>query len=413
MLKKFYDFALLVLAFFSLPKLLWKKYRRSLKERLGWELPDFSLPPEGKRIWIHAVSVGETKAVIPLVNMIQKESPQAVIFFSTSTETGQSEAKRSLPHLAGYFLLPFDFSWTMEALTKKLKPDILILVEGDFWYNLVSRVDKVVLVNGKISEKSTKRFRLVPFFTRRLFSYFKVLCVQSQRYAHRFEDLDIPPEKIFVTGNLKFDVPFPHIDKEKWKTDLGISPRDQVITIGSTHEGEEKEILLALEPLWDEFHNLKVILVPRHPDRFERVAKLLQDMGLRFCRFSHLSHRTGNEKVILIDAMGILNPCYRLSDIAIVAGSFIPHVGGHNIFEPVSLSVPTLFGPHMESQRDLVNIVLQAGAGKQVTLNHLAGETAEMLRHPPQEMKQAGQKLSEEVHGSTVRTWAAIKNLFN
>jgi 3-deoxy-D-manno-octulosonic-acid transferase len=412
MFKRFYDFILLILAFFVLPKLLWKKYRRNLKERLGWRLPDFPLPPNGKRVWVHAVSVGETRAVIPLVNLIQKEVPDAVIFFSSTTETGQSEAKRNLPHLAGYFLLPFDFSWTMEALTKKLKPDVLILVEGDFWYNLVSNVQKVVLVNGKISEKSMKRFRLASFFTKRLFSHFKAFCVQSQRYAIRFEDIGIPPEKIVVTGNLKFDVPFPHIDKEKWKSDLGISPQDQVITIGSTHEGEEKEILLALEPLWDEFHHLKVILVPRHPDRFDRVAKLLQDMGLRFCRFSHLSHRTGNEKVILIDVMGILNPCYRLSDLAIVAGSFATHVGGHNIFEPVSLSVPTLFGPHMESQHDLVDIVLQAGAGKQVTLGQLTQTTAEMLRHPPLEMKKAGQKLAEEVHGSTVRTWAAIKSLF-
>ncbi len=406
-----YNFILLLAAFFSLPKLFWKKYRRSLKERLGLKLPSFNLPLEGKRIWIHAVSVGETKAVIPLVQIIQKEIPGALIVFSTTTETGQSEAKRCLPGLQGYFLLPFDFSWTMRKLKELIRPDVLILVEGDFWYNFMKTSPKVILVNGKISENSTRRFSWIPFFTKKLFSRLDILCLQSQRYARRFEKLGINPQKIIVTGNLKFDMALPHIDIEKWKADLGIAPHDRVITLGSTHEGEEEQILVALEHLWLQFPTLKLLIVPRHPDRFDRVAKLLEDLHITFCRFSHHSGRIGNERVILIDAMGILNPCYQLSDLAIVCGSFIPRVGGHNIFEPVSLCVPTLFGPHMESQRDLVEVVLQAGAGRQVRIDNLFSAVTEILSSPPVAMKAAGKKLAEEVHGSTPRTWASIKNL--
>ena len=134
MFRYVYDLFLVLLALCVFPKLFWKKYRRSLRDRLGLKSPHFSLPTEGKRIWIHAVSVGEAKAVVPLVHEIQKQIPGAVIFFSTTTETGRSEAKRSLPHLYGYFLLPFDFSWIVRSLVKRLRPDVLILVESDFWY---------------------------------------------------------------------------------------------------------------------------------------------------------------------------------------------------------------------------------------------------------------------------------------
>lgn len=410
MFRCIYNIALLLVLLVALPKHLWdmiwkNKHRRSFLEKLGFKLPTFSLPEKGMRIWVHSISVGETKAVAPLVDQLKHEFPQASIVISTTSETGNAEARRSMPGLQHYFYLPIDFSWAIKRLASRIKPDLLILVESDFWYNLITYNKNAILVNGKLSEHSLKRFKWAPFFTKRLFGALKLFCLQSQRYARRFEALGIPPSKIVVTGNLKFDQPFPHIDKTRWKNDLGIAETDRVITLGSTHEGEEEMLLSVLEKI----PGLKILLVPRHPERFDSVAALLEKKGIPFARFSDHQPKARNEKVILIDAMGILSACYQLSNIALVGGSFVSHVGGHNIFEPAALGIPVLFGPYMESQKDLVEIVLSAGAGKQITLDQLAPTIEEMLHSSSTAMHEAGLKLASEVHGATQRTCDAIR----
>jgi 3-deoxy-D-manno-octulosonic-acid transferase len=415
MLRFIYDLALLLYTILFLPKFVWdsiryRKHRKSFLEKLGFNMPFFSLPLSGPRIWIHSISMGETRAVVPLVEQIRKQMPNASIVISTTTETGLAEAKRSMPELDHYFYLPLDFSWIMRRLTRRIKPDLLILVESDFWYNLVSYNKKVVLVNGKISETSQSRFKLFSFFSKALFSQFDLFCLQSQRFASRFENLGVAPSKIVVTGNLKFDQPFPRLDIERWRSDLGISPTDKIITLGSTHDPEEDLLISAIEPLFDQFQNLKILLVPRHPERFAAVAALLDKKKIHYAKFSDHLPKQGNERIILIDAMGILSACYQLSTIAIVGGSYVSHVGGHNIFEPAALGIPVLFGPHMETQKDLVDVVVHGGAGKQVLLSSLTGTLEQMLKTPPLEMKQAGLKLAEEVQGSTDRTWKSIQS---
>lgn len=415
MLRFIYDLALLLYTLASFPKFIWetiryRKHRKSFSEKLGFNMPVFTLPAEGPRIWVHSISMGETKAVAPLVEQIRQQMPNASIVISTTTETGLAEAKRSMPELDHYFYLPLDFSWTMRRLTKRINPDLLILVESDFWFNLVSYNKKVVLVNGKISETSQSRYKLFSFFTKTLFSQIDLLCLQSQRFASRFENLGVSPSKIVITGNLKFDQPFPHLDIQRWRTDLGINPTDKVITLGSTHDPEEDQLISAIEPLFDQFQNLKILLVPRHPERFASVAALLDKKKIHYAKFSDHLPKQGNERIILIDAMGILSACYQLSDIAIVGGSYVSHVGGHNIFEPAALGIPVLFGPHMETQRDLVDVVVHGGAGKQVQLESLTSTLEQMLKTPPLEMKQAGLKLAEEVQGATGRTWKSIQS---
>lgn len=418
MLRLIYNISLLLYTLVSFPKFIWEairyqKHRKSFLEKLGFKIPVFSLPSDGVKIWVHSISMGETKAVAPLVEQIRQQMPSASIVISTTTETGLAQAKRSMPELDEYFYLPLDFSWTMKKLTRRIKPDLLILVESDFWYNLVSYNKKVVLVNGKISETSHTRFKFFSFFAKKLFSEFDLFCLQSQQYAARFENLGIPSSKMVVTGNLKFDQPFPHLDIAKWKADLGIAPGDKVITIGSTHDPEEDQLISALQPLFAEFPSLKILLVPRHPERFAAVAALLEKKNIPFAKFSDHLSKQGTEKIILIDAMGILNACYQLSDIAIVAGSYVSHVGGHNIFEPAALGIPVLFGPHMQTQKDLVDVVVHGGAGKQVSLSDLKSTVHHMLTNPPIEMKKAGLKLAEEVQGATGRTWKSIQNFLS
>lgn len=397
----------LVLILFGIPWLLWQyafraKYRSSLKERLGLILP----PAFSKKvIWIHTVSMGETRAAASLYQALRKAYPDTPFVVSTTTETGQAEAKRSLPNADAYFYLPLDISWIVAKLICRLQPSVLILVEGDIWPNLLKAAKKqgvkLFLVNGKISEKSTKRFGYFPNFTKRLFSLFDILCVQTKTYKDRFVQIGAPAEKIFVTGNLKYDAKFPELTASalaEWKRELKIQPQDRVITIGSTHDPEEEQLTQALADI----PNLKILLVPRHPERFEALAKRYP------ATYSKREQLTGEERIILIDAMGVLPTCYQLSELAIVGGSFVDHIGGHNILEPIQCGIPVLFGPYMAAQKEMVNLVRSGKAGAQVLLSDVPSAVQKILEtrsHP--EVEQFAQLL----RGSTEKTVRCLERL--
>ena len=295
--------------------------------------------------------------MIPIYERLRQKYPNGAFFFSSTTKTGHLEAKRSLPNADDYFFLPLDFSWVMHKLILRLKPDLLLLSEGDFWLNLISEVKnrggKVVLLNGKISSRSATRFAKIPRFSKRLFGKIDCLCIQNTEYATRFQSLYVPPEKITITGNLKLSIPTKKIsgvEKQKWLTHFNLDPSDRIITIGSTHEGEEELLLPHIK-------DAKILLVPRHPERFAAVKKFLE--------------KNAYPHVRLVDQMGILNICYQLSDLAIVGGSFIPGIGGHNIFEPIQAGIPVVFGPHMETQKELVQLILRSKAGLQTSIEDL------------------------------------------
>lgn len=422
----FYDILLFLLGIVALPKLLWQrirfgKYKKSFLERLGWKLPAFTGDETRTTIWIHAVSMGETKAVVPLYQKIRAERPNARIVISTITETGYAEAKRLLKDADGYFFLPIDFSWLIRRMVHRIKPDLLILVEGEFWYNLLRCVkDKgghVALVNGKLSERSFKRFRLFGFFSKLLFGQIDAFCLQSSRYYDRFLELGISPEKMQITGNLKLDVkPARLSDAEKtaWKQELGITSNDRVLVFGSTHEQEEEWLLSALEKVWAKIPEVKVLVVPRHPERFAKVEALLRARGHSVISYTDRANKTGDERVVLIDAMGKLLTCFQVAEVAVMGGSYVSHVGGHNIFEPVQVGVPVLFGPHMHTQLDLVDLAINSGAGQQVPLSELPSVLIELFSNRSKWDKAHQNCLTstQEAIGSTERTWSVIKTLF-
>ncbi len=419
MFRFFYDFALLIFFVFSLPKWLWQwkvlgKYRESLAARLGLTLP--TLDTRGKQvIWIHAISMGETRAIIPLFHQIKKRYPQALLVLSSTTETGHAEAKRSMPSADAHFFLPLDFSWIIRRLVKQIQPTTLILCESDFWYNLLDicykNGTKVCLVNGKISERSLHRFQKIPFFTKKLFAPFSLLCLQNETYAERFLSLNIPKEKLFVTGNLKFDssvTPLSPSEKQHLRQTLKIEEGDRVLCIGSTHAPEEEWILSALIPVWRKIPALKVLLVPRHPERFQAVADQIKRQGIAFSRYSE--NPTESTPLVLIDTMGLLNKCYELAELAIVGGSFVSHVGGHNILEPILLNVPVLFGPHMHSQPELSELILNAHAGLQLEIEALAETLIQLLENPQeyQNLQENCRALATSLPGATHRTLEKI-----
>ncbi|QYF48901.1 3-deoxy-D-manno-octulosonic acid transferase [Candidatus Rhabdochlamydia oedothoracis] len=401
----------MLLGLFALPKFLlsWSKYKGTILYRLGLKFPNLQLS-SAPVIWIHAVSAGETKAAIPLVAQLQQTFPSAQIVISNTTRTGHMEAKKSLPQAKAHFFLPLDFSLIMCRLVKQISPSALFLVESDFWFHLVYYVKKiggkVVLVNGKISERSYKRFQFSPYFTQKLFSLFDLFLVQNNTYFERFSHL-ISSHKIHITGNLKWDVK-PDLLSSSQKQNLKerFKLANNTIMIASTHDPEEKWLLEKLDLLWQLFPNLKVLIAPRHPERFQNVSSLLQKKNYSYALSSNSSQITGEEQVILIDQMGQLTKLYQIVDLAIVGGSFVSHVGGHNIFEPVSVGTPVLFGPHMHTQKDLQQQILAAHIGLEITLDSLV-ETISKLLSFPLSISQS----SPSMQGATKKTIDLLQNV--
>jgi 3-deoxy-D-manno-octulosonic-acid transferase len=420
----FYEIVLWIIAFFAIPKTIYsffahKKYHHSLLPRLGFHYPEFqknSLPS----IWMHAVSMGETKAMVSIARELKHRFPKHPLIISSVTETGHAEAQRSLPFADYHVYLPFDFNWTINKVVKRASPALVIVCESDFWFNFLYKSKKqgalLALVNGKMSERSMGRFRLIPFFSKRLFGLFDVLCVQNDLYRSRLIEAGSSPEKIVVTGNLKLDADYPRLSNEEvlqWKQKLGIQPHQLVLTIGSTHSPEEEFFLEVLTEIWKRTPELRVILVPRRPELFHEVAVLLERARVSWISFTDMSRRTGKEQVILIDAMGLLRMCYQLSDFAIVGGSFIEKVGGHNILEPCWYGKPVLFGPYMQEQLELVDLMKQYGAGIQVEPDQLQSVLEKWIEHPENghEIGEKGLQLMTDLRGSSTRTLQALEPL--
>ncbi len=406
-----YNIGLCFFFLISFPKLLRKKYRKSICYRLGLKFPRLNIKPHQKVIWMHAVSVGETKALIPLIPHIKKTDPAAFLLISSGTETGHEEAKRSIPSASGYMFLPFDFPWLMSKYLKQLHPDILILCEGELWLNLITKAYrsncKIYLVNGRLSEKSFARYRKLKSYYKLLLTPIKKLFVQNEMYLKRYQALGVPSDKLICSGNLKLDIEPTKLlptQLSSFKKELGISAEDRVLTIGSTHEKEEKLLLEALRAT----PNLKILLVPRHPQRFKKVKKLLGTLEISNSSYSNRSNITGKERVILIDAMGLLLTCYQLSHLAIVGGSYIPEVGGHNIFEPTMFGKYVLFGPYMHGQKDLVDQVIQHGVGEEILLKELPNKLESFFNSSEEPLQNRIETILMNVRRSALKTWNEI-----
>ncbi|WP_237753927.1 3-deoxy-D-manno-octulosonic acid transferase [Parachlamydia acanthamoebae] len=397
-----------------LPSDFQKKYRKSFWKRLGWGFP--AIQKEQRTvIWMHAVSVGETKAIIGLARLFKERFSNSLLIISSITETGHEEAQRSLPFADHHVYLPFDFGWMIKPIIKRISPDIVILSETDFWFNFLHQAKQsgafLSVVNGKLSERSLKRYQMLGSFS--LFSLFDLFCLQNTQYQNRFSSLNIPLTKLSVTGNLKCGTMLPRLSEQEivdWREKLGFSTQDLVLTIGSTHDPEERELLEQLQPLLQKFPQLKILLVPRHPERCEQVAQLLHQSDIPYERYSANASKE-QARVLLVDAMGVLLKCYQLSDVAIVAGSFIEKVGGHHILEPSYYEVPVLFGPHMHSQREFEALCLEHGAGLQVNYEDIA-HSVEMLLNDEALRKSIGKKgfqLMLELQGAHEVTFKTLQ----
>lgn len=332
-------------------------------------------------IWVHALSVGEFTSSMALINAIKKRYPRASVLVSTTTLSGYELAKKSLEGSTTTLIpFPIDFYPVLRRYINRVKPDLFVLVETDFWPNFLSLLTKnhipAILVNGRISDRSIRKYRYFSFWFRSLFDAFTLLCMQTRRDAEKVSSLGINPEKIFTLGNLKHtskQASDPILSTVKRPTSF---PDDKLIIIcGSTHEGEEKIILDAVAML-AEMHNIvHLAIAPRHISRSDQLIDLVGTYRLSASLFSEQS--THPTDVTIIDTIGDLPTLYGFADIGIIGGSFIKE-GGHNPLEAARYGLPIIYGPHMDDFSEISRELLDCGAARTAT-DHLT--LHEVLTH--------------------------------
>lgn len=318
---------------------------KELKHRLGSVDIGFD-----SSIWIHAASVGEVNAIKPLLNKLLNKYPEKHFVLSTVTKTGRDIANKISPKLKTFFF-PLDVNFIMKRAFNSINPELIILMETELWPNMLRIARKrkipVLIVNGRISNKSFPKYRRLLFFWKSLWKPVVAVNAQSDLNADRFNLLGF--KNVLNTHNLKFCLELPEYEKSKLRKEMGYSKDDFIVVWGSSRPGEEKLLKSIIWDLEKEIPALQVVIVPRHLSRLSEIKDIFKDFDYKL-----YSENNKQSKIILVDEMNILNLFYALTDIAIVGGSFF-NFGGHNPLEPAYYGVPTIMGEYFQSCSDTVN----------------------------------------------------------
>ena len=409
-------YLLLILA--ALPWLVCAAVRKG-KYRQGYAAKLFGLVPRrdsGKTcIWLHAVSVGEVNLLAPLIREIERRRPDWECVVSTTTMTGMALAKKKYAHLT-VFYCPLDFSWAVRAAVRRIRPDVLVLAELELWPNLIRAAHrgaaKVAVINGRLSEPSFRGYRRIRPLVARLMRQIDLVAVQNETYAGRFRALGARPETVHVTGSMKYDGARTDRDNPATRrlSELaGFEPGDVVLLAGSTQEPEEAVALDVYRRLCPTWPRLRLVLVPRHPERFEAVARLLNESGVPWQRRTDLDHYEPNRtaRVLLVDVVGELGTWWGTAAIAFVGGS-LGNRGGQNMIEPAAYGAAVSFGPNTRNFRDIVAAVLARDAAVVVhDGDELAGFVRRCLEDPTYAatLGSRAKELVVEQLGATERTF--------
>jgi 3-deoxy-D-manno-octulosonic-acid transferase len=411
-----------------------KKSADTLRAMFGASLKKRQSPFASKLrvIWIHAVSVGEVVAAKALITELKKEFPNATIVASTITETGQKKARSILGEADEIFFFPADLSWVVRRFLRFYNPWVYISMETELWPNLFVQAKRrgtaIFLANGRLSEKSFRWYRRGSSIFREPLTGVKAFLMQTENDAERMRSLCQAAEKVFVTGNCKFDSPAEPLnedDKIRMLRQLGLPQNTPIIVAGSTHKGEEEIILRSFREVRQVIHRTKLIIAPRHPERFDEVWELLTSSGLIVSRASERrpansplaafgsqasAPSIGELDVVLLDTVGQLARVYGLATVALVCGSFVP-VGGHNLLEAAVHKIPVIYGPHMDNQPELRDLFKQSGGGIQVDERKLPSKLIKLLKNQElrTEIGLKARKTVEHNRGSARRTVDTIK----
>ncbi len=383
------NFIYLLLIIAAMPWLLWQAVRKG-KYREGYAEKFLGLATrrdgDTTCIWLHAVSVGEVNLLDPLIREIERQRPDWQCVVSTTTMTGIALAKKKYARLA-VFYCPLDFSWAVKAAMRRIRPDVLVLAELELWPNLIRAARRsgaaVALVNGRLGEHSFRGYRRIRPLIARLMRQIDLVAVQDETYAERFRSLGAPETAVHVTGSMKYDGA--QTDRNNPATlqlaELaGFGDEEIVFLAGSTQEPEEAVALDVFRRLSETWPNLRLVLVPRHPDRFDAVAKLLDESGAPWQRRTELDDikraaglvpaqttrrdkpgGSPNPRVLLVDVIGELGAWWGAAKIAFVGGS-LGNRGGQNMIEPAAYGAAVSFGPNTRNFSDIVSAMLARNA---------------------------------------------------
>jgi 3-deoxy-D-manno-octulosonic-acid transferase len=417
LLNLFYSLLLLFLS----PWLLYKalttgKYRRGLWQKLTGRA--FLRTGTTPCVWFHGVSVGEVHLLRQVVAEFRRRHPGWECVISTTTDTGYEEACKRFPDLT-VFYWPLDFTWAVRRALRRVKPNLVVLAEGELWPNFLCAAERqkvpVAVINGRMSPRSFRRYRRLGPLLRSVFRRMKLWAVQTQEYADHVIALGAAPETVVVTGNVKYDGVL--TDRNNPKTSelrrlLSVGANDLVWIAGSTQAPEEAIVLDIFRRLRPEYPTLRLLLVPRQRERFDEVAGLLERSSEPFVRRSKIE--SACPAVVLVDTIGELGALWGLADVAFVGGSLDGKRGGQNMIEPAAYGAAVVFGPHVWNFRETAKRLVGARAAVQIAD---AGELERALRQilsdvaGREEMGTAARRFVLEQRGATERTVVRLEKL--
>jgi 3-deoxy-D-manno-octulosonic-acid transferase len=367
-----YDFLLRLALPFALLRMLWRSrrlpaYRERWRERLGY----YTQPNLRAQVWIHAVSVGEVQAAQPVIRHLLERYPGAGVMVTTTTPTGSARLKALFEDRVRHVYAPYDLKPAVGRFLDAVVPRLVLVMETEVWPNLLAACEgrgiPVILANARLSQRSARGYARLGGFARETFARFTLIAAQAQADAERFIELGAPPGRVQVTGSIKFDLHLPASLREQAEVMRRLWGCERPVWVAaSTHEGEEEQLLAVHRKVRTDVPGALLVLVPRHPDRFDRVAALIAREGLPLARRSTRDRCTADTAVFLGDTMGELQVFLAAADIAFVGGSLVK-VGGHNLLEAAAVGVPAIIGPHSFNFATITRLMVEEAAAVQVT----------------------------------------------
>jgi len=356
-------------------------------------------------IWIHAVSVGEVTAAMPLVKAIKQLFPDAPMVLSTSTATGNHTARQYLHLIDHLIFFPYDYPFVVRRFIGRIRARVFIALETELWPNFLRQLGRqdipAVMVSGRISPRSFRNYRALRFLFKNVLEHIACFCMQSSADAERIIALGAERSRVLVTGNIKFDQPMPDgssaLQEELYQA-LNLKQGQKLFIAGSTHQGEEEIVLEVFQKLQDVLPGLVLLIAPRHPERFNEVEALISAKGMRFCRRTSMIPSAAD--VILLDTIGELAKLYRIGTVIFIGGSLVP-VGGHNVLEPAAYKKPVLFGPHMDNFSAIAKTLIENHGAIQVQDGTELGIQAARLFNDAQLLEEMGANAFQAVAANT------------
>ena len=401
------------LFYLLLPIILLRLLYRGLKssgymsrwvERFG-----FVSPARGKHIiWLHAVSVGETLAAVPLAKALQAKHPDHRLIVTCMTPTGSERIKAAFGDSVEHCYAPYDMPDSVVRFLNRIKPELLIIMETELWPNTIAACHKrkipVLLANGRLSEKSASAYRKIQPLVKPMLAQLTAVAAQHSDDGERFVDLGLAENRLTVTGNIKFDLSLDQVVREKARqlqSEWRCETERPILLVASTHRGEDEIILKAFAQIKTQIENLLLVLVPRHPERFNQVAELCTSAGFNLARRS-FADRVEGADILLGDTMGELMTFFGACDIAFVGGSLVPS-GGHNMIEPAAWGVPIITGPHLFNFSEASQLLIEGNAMQVCqSAEQMAEQVVELLQNQPRraEMGSAAQRIADANRGA-------------